>query len=207
MDKPLRLFNLDDGEEISSEPDGRRRRSLNSRARIIAAMLELVHGGEVAPVAEQVAARAGVGLRTVFRHFKDMDSVYREMATVIEAGLAEVLARPLSGATWREKLSDVIARRALAFEKIAPFKRAANAHRHRSPFLEAHHARLTEASRSAVRGLLPAAVARDTALVEALDLLLSYETWSRLRHEQRLSPRLAREVLASTVDRLVGPEA
>jgi AcrR family transcriptional regulator len=206
VERPLRLFNLDDDEEIASEPDGRRRRSLDSRARIIAAMLELVHGGEVAPVAEQVAARAGVGLRTVFRHFKDMDSVYREMATVIEAGLAEALARPLSGETWREKLSDVIARRALAFENIAPFKRAANAHRHRSPFLEAHHARLTAASRSAVLGLLPAAVAGDAALVEALDLLLSYETWSRLRREQRLSPRRARDVLEFAIDRLIGRE-
>jgi len=204
VDRPLRLFNLDDSEEAASEPDGRRRRSLDSRARIVAAMLELVHGGEVAPVAEQVAARAGVGLRTVFRQFKDMDSVYREMATVIEAELAEVLARPLSGETWREKLSDVIARRALAFERIAPFKRAANAHRHRSPFLEAHHARLTEASRSAVRGLLPTAVARDAAMVESLDLLLSYETWSRLRREQGLSPRRAREVLEFAVDRLIG---
>ena len=207
MDRPLHPLSPDDSEENSSEPDGRRRRSLDSRARIVAAMLELVHGGEVAPVAELVAARAGVGLRTVFRHFKDMDSVYREMATVIEAELAEVLARPLSGKTWRERLSDVIARRALAFDKIAPFKRAANAHRHRSPFLEAHHARLTEASRSALRGMLPVAVARDAALLESLDLLLSYETWSRLRREQGLSPRRAREVLEFAVDRLIGPGA
>src|SRR5258708_23011994 len=165
VDTPLRPFNLDDGEDDTSEPDGRRRRSLDSGARIGAAVLELVHGGEVAPVAEQVAARAGVGLRTVFRHFKDMDSVYREMATVIEAELAEVLARPLSGETWHEQLSDVIERRALAFDKIAPFKHAANAHRHRSPFLEAHHARLTEASRSALPGLLPAPFAPDAVLL------------------------------------------
>ncbi|HEY1447125.1 MAG TPA: TetR/AcrR family transcriptional regulator [Caulobacteraceae bacterium] len=168
-------------------------------------MLELVHGGEVAPVAEQVAARAGVGLRTVFRHFKDMDSVYREMATVIEGELAEVLSQPLKGETWREQLSDLIARRSQAFEKIAPFKRAANTHRHRSPFLEAHHARLTEMSRAILRGLLPAAVTGDALRLETLDLLLSYETWSRLRREQGLSPKRAREVLEFGVGRLIGP--
>jgi AcrR family transcriptional regulator len=186
------------------EPDGRRRRSQDSRARIIAAMLELVHSGKIAPGAEQVAARAGVGLRTVFRHFKDMDSVYREMATVIESELAEVLRKPLAGETWRERLSDLIARRSLAFEKIAPFKRAANAHRHASPFLEAHHDRLTGASRDILRELLPAATAADGLRLETLDLLLGYETWSRLRGEQGLSIRRAREVIAFAVERVIG---
>ncbi|MFM8818949.1 MAG: TetR/AcrR family transcriptional regulator, partial [Phenylobacterium sp.] len=59
----------------TQEPDGRRRRGLDSRDRIIAAMLDLAREGEVAPGAERVAARAEVGLRTVFRHFRDMDSL------------------------------------------------------------------------------------------------------------------------------------
>ncbi len=57
--------------------DGRRRRGLDNRGRIIAAMLEIIRRGETAS-AEQVAAQADVGLRTVFRHFQDMDSLYRE---------------------------------------------------------------------------------------------------------------------------------
>jgi hypothetical protein len=58
-----------------------------------------------------------------------------------------------------------------------------------------------------VRGLLPVTVARDAGLLESLDLLMSYETWSRLRREQGLSPRRAREVLEFAIDRLVGPGA
>lgn len=45
-------------------------------------MLELVREGDISPSAELVAARADVGLRTVFRHFKDLDSLYREMSAV-----------------------------------------------------------------------------------------------------------------------------
>lgn len=197
-------FTILDPGRAAPEADGRRRRSQDSRARIIAAMLELVHSGKVAPGAEQVAARAGVGLRTVFRHFKDMDSVYREMATVIEGELAEVLKQPLAGETWRARLSDLIVRRSLAFEKIAPFKRAANAHRYASAFLEAHHARLTRASRDILRELLPTAIAADGLRLETLDLLLGYETWSRLRGEQGLSIRRAREVIAFAVERTIG---
>src|SRR3546814_3782718 len=49
---------------------------------------------EVTPSAEQVAARADVGLRTVFRHFKDMESLYREMSAVIEREVIPVMRRP-----------------------------------------------------------------------------------------------------------------
>ncbi|MGH7023235.1 MAG: TetR/AcrR family transcriptional regulator [Caulobacteraceae bacterium] len=189
-------------------PDGRRRRSQDSRARIVSAMLDLVRAGEVSPVAEQVAARAGVGLRTVFRHFKDMDGVYREMAVAIEAELSAMLRPRLRGETWRQRLADLIDRRALAFETIAPFKRAADAHRVGSAFLEARHARLTAASRAILREALPPAVAGDTTTLECLDLLLSYETWSRLRREQHLTPRRARATIVFAVGRLLGdPQA
>jgi len=69
------------------ETDGRRRRSADSRARIVAAMLELTRESALVPGAEQVALRAGVGLRTVFRHFQDMDSLYSEIAGPFEAAL------------------------------------------------------------------------------------------------------------------------
>jgi len=199
----VHLKPLDASPEALVEQDGRRRRSLDSRARIVAAMLELVHRGDVDPGAEQVATHARVGLRTVFRHFKDMDSLYREMSVVIEGELAEVVRQPLKGQTWREQLDDLIDRRARAFEKIGPYKRASDVHRHSSPLLEANHARLTEGSRANLKRLLPPEIANSPLTLEALDLLLSFEAWSRLRREQRLTPRRAREVIEAAVSKLV----
>ena len=43
--------------------DGRRERSRSSRSKIVAAMLDLVGKGDVAPSAARVAEVAGVGLR------------------------------------------------------------------------------------------------------------------------------------------------
>jgi AcrR family transcriptional regulator len=195
---------VDDEAGADFEPDGRRRRSQDSRARIVAAMLELVRGGDLDPGAEQVAAHAKVGLRTVFRHFKDMDSLYREMSVVIEGELAQVISQPLKGETWREQLGDLIGRRALAFEKIGPYKRASDVHRHASPTLETNHARLVEGSRNNMRRILPAEIADDALIVETLDLLLSYEAWSRLRREQGLAPKRAREVVEAAVRKVIG---
>ena len=182
--------------------DGRRRRGEDNRARIVAAMLEIVRAGELAPSAEQVAQRAEVGLRTVFRHFRDMDSLYREMSAVIEDELRALIDRPFRAETWRERLVELIARRTTAFEKIAPYQRASAVWRHRSRFLAADHEKLTRNARAILAAQLPPEVQGDAATLEALDLLLSFETWARLRDVQGLSARRAREVIEAATQKL-----
>ncbi len=182
--------------------DGRRRRGLDNRGRIIAAMLEIIRRGETAS-AEQVAAQADVGLRTVFRHFQDMDSLYREMSTVIEGELQTIAARPLKTADWRGRLMELIERRAMAFEKIAPFAIASMGYRQRSKFLQADHARLVKILRDVVEAELPANLPLDPASVEVLDLLLSFEAWSRLRCEQGLSLKEAKNALKLAITRII----
>lgn len=188
----------------TTEVDGRRRRTLASRAHIVTAMLDLTRDGEIAVTAELVADRAGVGLRTVFRHFKDMDSLYREMSLAIEASLAADLALPFARTGWRGKLDELIDRRAGVFERITPFKRAEAAQRHRSRFLEADTRRLNAHLREILHDLLPEAVTAEAQVFEALDLLLSFESWDRLRREQGLNPDQARNTLAEAIRRLMG---
>ena len=189
--------------EPSTIADGRRRRGQDNRARIVAAMMEIVHSGDVAPSAEQVAARADVGLRTVFRHFQDMDSLYREIAQVVGAEVRTVLGRPLEGKTWQDRLVERAGRFALAYEKMAPYKRAADAFKHRSKFLGTDYAKLVQEQREILEAELPRELARDRDRVEALDLLLSFEAWARLRNEQGLTPRRAQAVVEATVRALI----
>ena len=183
--------------------DGRRQRTVDSRARIVSAMLELTHAGHIAVSAELVAERANVGLRTVFRHFNDMDSLYREMSLAIEARLREEVSFGFTAASWREQLAELIRRRTGIFEKIAPYKRAEAAHRHRSKVLAQDIERLNSFLREMLRSVLPTGVARDQLLFEALDMILSFESWERLRRDQDLSPRRAREVLEGVTEKLL----
>lgn len=188
--------------------DGRRQRTVDSRARIVSAMLELTHAGHISVSAELVAERANVGLRTVFRHFNDMDSLYREMSLAIETRLREEVTFAFASTGWREQLAELVRRRTSIFEKIAPYKRAEAAHRHRSKVLAQDIVRLNTFLRDMLRSVLPTAVARDQLLFETLDMILSFESWERLRRDQDLSPRRAREVLESAVEKLLaGMEA
>jgi AcrR family transcriptional regulator len=188
----------------AAEPlDGRRRRGQDNRARIVAAMMQIVQGGEVAPSAEQVAALADVGLRTVFRHFQDMDSLYREIARIKEGEVRVILDPPMQAEDWRGRLSELIARRAQVFETIAPFRRAADAFKHRSKFLGSDYARLVRELRERLVRVLPKEIAAAPAKVEALDLLMSFEAWARLRREQDLSPEAAQRVVEQAVAAIV----
>jgi AcrR family transcriptional regulator len=183
--------------------DGRRRRGQDNRDRIVAALMALIREGHTSPSAEQVAAQADVGLRTVFRHFQDMDSLYREISKVIEAEVRAVVARPMHAADWRGRITEMIGKRAEVFERIGPFKRAADVLRHRSRFLGSDHDRLVGALRALLVAVAPGEVAADPLKIEALDLLMSFEAWSRLRQDQRLPPERAQAVIEAAVRRVI----
>lgn len=183
-----------------SDADGRRARSRSSRAKIVAAMLDLVAGGEVAPSAAQVAEVAGVGLRSVFRHFRDMDALYREMAEAIEAQILPILLRPPEGATWQQRLSDIASRRARIFETIMPYRISANVRRFESAFLMEGYRRQLRLEAEALAAHLPEAVRADEPGARGLEVILSFNTWRLLRHDQGLQPDEA----AAVVRRMLG---
>ncbi|MBC7769383.1 MAG: TetR/AcrR family transcriptional regulator, partial [Phycisphaerales bacterium] len=157
------------------------------------------------PTAETrcVADRAGVGRRTVFRLFNDMEGVYREMHAIMVARIAPMFAAPLTSSTWRERLDEIVERRAAMFEEMLPIKSASDAHRYRSHFLQTEHKKLTKMQRETMLAALPASVTAQNERIEALDLALSFEAWRRLRQEQRLAPKQAIAVLRRMVRALI----
>jgi AcrR family transcriptional regulator len=184
--------------------DGRKVRRHKNRHRIVAAMLELVRAGVISPAAEEVAGRAGVGLRTVFRHFDDMDSLYREMAEAMRQELQPIVSAPLGSPDWKGKLDEMVVRRALLFERAMPFKNAADVHRHRSAFLRKDYETMRTAERDALEAALPAALREKREFFEALDQALSFSTWQHLRRDQKLSQEQARQTVEFAVRALAG---
>lgn len=189
--------------EPPAQTDGRRRRADVNRQRIVDAMMALVREGEVFPSAEAVASRAGVGLRTVFRLFSDMDGLYREMHAVMVARLSPVFQEPLGEGDWRFRLGALINRRARLFEDMLPVKTAADAQRYTSPYLQDEHAELVRLLRQILIFVLPEAIRVDAVLVDALELALSFESWRRLRNDQNLEPDQAEAVMKRLADQLV----
>jgi AcrR family transcriptional regulator len=171
------------------EPDGRRARGADNRRKIVDALLKLVEAGDVGPSAERVAAEAGVGLRTVFRHFSDMDSLYASISERMTAEIMPIIDRPFRASDWRGRLEEFVERRAEMFERLLPFKIAGDAHQGQSAFLTAEHKDLVRLQAKALRQILPETITADKARFAVLDLALSFDAWKRLRHDQGFAVR------------------
>jgi AcrR family transcriptional regulator len=193
--------------KTAQEPDGRKHRSLKSQARIVNAMLELVAQGNMEPSADQIAEIAKVGRRSVFRHFSDMDTLYREIHNSIAASIGSIVLQPFQATDWVGQVLELVDRRAVGFERMKPFMLAGQVHRHRSEFLKTAHAQFVGMLRKILLGILPAQAAANPVLVEALDMLLSFESWSRLREVQGLSVANSKRVLKQAIELLLQGEA
>lgn len=186
------------------EPDGRRRRSLDSRRRIVEAMIALVKEGDLTPSAEAIANRAGVGRRTVFRLFSDMEGIYREIHAIMRDKVEPVRQMPLAGDTPEARLHALVDRRARVFEEILWLLAAAAIHRHGSPVLQTEHAAIQQELRAILQGLLPPALATDAQLIEALDAVMSMDMWRRLRLEQKLDAEAATAIVHRLLSGIAG---
>jgi AcrR family transcriptional regulator len=172
-------------------PDGRALRSERSRTAIVQALLDLVGQGILEPTAQQVADRGGVGIRTVFRHFADMETLFAAMdARIQEDALPLLLVEPPTG-DLADRVRALVERRAAFFERIAPFKRSGQLKRWRSPFLTRQHETLRRELRRGLLRALPELEHAPADLVDAFEQATSFEAWDQLRTEQRLTRKRA----------------
>ena len=187
--------------------DGRARRSERSREAIVQALFELVGRGVLQPTAQQVAETAGVGIRSVFRHFADMESLFVAMDARLQAEAAPIVrAGPIAGSVAR-RVRALADRRIDFFERIGPYKRSATVQRWRSAFLQRQHGVLVRELRADLLRWLPELRRAPADLADALELALSFEAWDRLRSEQRLGRERARAALVRTALAIVTPVA
>jgi len=175
--------------------DGRRERSRSSRTKIVAALLELVEGGDFSPSAARVAEVAGVGLRSVFRHFEDMDALYREMGEIIEARVLPIILQMPKGEGWKQKMADIAERRATVYETILPFRISAELKRFQSPYLMQDYRRMLRLEGETLEAHLPDSVKADWSGGQGLKVVLSFQTWRLLRHDMDLPLDEARRVV------------
>lgn len=185
------------------EADGRRQRSNRSRDQIVRAMIELVRAGEMQPAAARVAEKANVGLRTVFRHFEEMETLNREISAMIDQEILPIVEKPFAGKTWREQFEDLLQRRADIYERIMPLKIAGSLQRFRSPFLMKDYNRFLRMEREGLKRVLPAKIVNDAVLFSGIEMATGFEAWRRLRQDQGLSAADALKVARFAIERML----
>ncbi len=183
--------------------DGRVQRSIRSRQRILDAMVELVQKGELQPTGQQVADRAGVGLRTVFRHFEDMETLYSELRERIERELRPQVESPPAEGSFDVRLRGFARGRAKAFERMAMFQRSERIQRWRSPVLRDAHTSFLREERAHLLASFPELCDAPAELRHAIEVVSGFEFWDLLRSDQGLGAARAEDTLRETLRTLL----
>lgn len=190
--------------DTAEEVDGRRLRREQNRQAVIDALVELLHEGHYQPSANEVAARAGLSPRSLFRYFDDIDDLNH---AAIERQLDA--ARPLltldvdARAPTATKIGHLVEGRMQLFETIQPAARAARACAHRHGVVAAQLRQSRSFLRHQLRRLFAAELAERPLLFHALDALCSFETHEMLRVDQGLSRAKAVAALEAALHALL----
>jgi AcrR family transcriptional regulator len=189
--------------EQQGNADGRRQRSERSRQAIIDASLSLMNEGNLIPTAQAIAERAGVGIRSFFRHFEDMDTLF---AACDDYTRDTTEARFLGGdreGTLSERIRLAVARHADGYEAETNTVLSTSAQLWRSEVLRKNYARYQRGLRKDLDDWLPELKEMPRSRREAVDAIASFEMWHRLRYHQGLSKNAAIEVIDELLNNLI----
>lgn len=190
--------------------DGRRLRSARTRQLIIEAYLALLRENPRIPTAASIAQRAGYSVRSVFERFPDLHAL--RVAATDEALLkasAQVAAQPTAG-TRNDRLRTHVEARGRICEEWLPLWRALNANQGDSAELKARIRLIREMVIRRIEEIyahelssLEERERRQTVL--AIEALIDFESWARMRELFGLSFEDACGVWKRAVDRLLPP--
>ena len=182
-----------------TQSDGRRQRSQRSREKILRAYWELMLNGDMDPGAAAIAEHAGVGLRSVFRHFEDLDTLLRELMQLCYDELTPEFMTPFKSSNWRDQLLEIVERNVMIWERIRVPHTAGEIGRFKSQVLMDDYQRSRNLEISGIKAILPKDIDNYNNVLMALDASMGFSTMRRLREDRKLSISEVKKVMTLMV--------
>ena len=183
--------------------DGRRARSERSKQAIIDATLALMEEGTLIPTAQQISDRASVGIRSFFRHFEDMETLFATIDDQIRENTEALFLGGDRDGNLEERIQHAVERRADGYEVETNVILSTAAQLWRSEVLRRNYARYQRGLRKDLDNWLPELKQLSRSEREAVDAIASFEMWHRLRYHQGLGKRAAIDVIVGLLNSLV----
>jgi AcrR family transcriptional regulator len=181
------------------QADGRLQRSQRSREKILRAYWELMLEGDMEPSAAAIAEHAGVGLRSVFRHFEDLDTLLLELISLCYDEVMPQFLTPLKSTNWKDQILELVERNVEIWERIKVPHTAGELGRFKSQILMNDYKRSRNLEISSIRAILPKDINDYDNVLFALDSTLSFSTMRRLREDRKLSIPKVKNVISLLV--------
>ncbi|HET6951118.1 MAG TPA: TetR/AcrR family transcriptional regulator [Acidimicrobiales bacterium] len=176
---------------------------------MVEALLTLNEEGNLRPTARDIAAKAGVSLRSLYVHFDDLEALFVAASDRHSERMAALLSPLVTTGSFDERLEAFLKRRITLNETGAGVRRAALLQEPFSPALQAALASGRSLMRSEVRHAFGPEIAgarpgTGPLLRHALEIATSASTWEALRTHQGLTVDDARDHVREMVRSFVG---
>ena len=185
--------------KIAQSSDGRRQRSERSQVAIIEAALALMDEGILVPTAQQVADRAGVGIRSFFRHFPDMDSLWLAADDMLLDFYEALFKVDHRSGSIDERVSRAVTLYGNAFDQLSQIILCTQTLLWRFSKLRENYAWHQKRLRKEFELWLPEVAALPRERREAIHAIASFEMWHRLREHQGLSATVSCDIVIRLV--------
>ena len=179
--------------------DGRRQRSERSRAAIITATLNLIDSGNYAPTTREIAQEAGIGLRSFFRHFEDMEALMEAIDQKMRQYYEPLFDGDFEAGELEARIEDTVIGLSDAYERLKNMMMITRVQLWRSKVLQKNYARNQNGLRKHLEKWLPELKDVPEANREAAHATASFETWDRLRRHQKLNISQARNAMIAAL--------
>ena len=166
-----------------TKQDGRNLRSINSQKLIVDACIKLFKAGNLEPTAQQVADESGVGIRTVFRQFDEMENLFKSVDAVLSKDYDfEVRYDPSS--SFEARLQSIISHMNAGYEKhkLIMFMTVSNMWKYE--FLRKNYLMYQDLIKSKTEEILPEVLSFDTESRHLFHASLSFAMWTRLQGQK-----------------------
>jgi len=212
LDRLVSILGTDEARELRAEilgllaeglpADGRAARSHRTRRAIVEAMRTLHGEGDLRPRASCIAERAGVGKRTVWQQFADMEALLVE-ASRRDLEILMTMLTPIDiGLPLDERITRFASRNALIYERMAPGWRAARLHEPFSAELRRSKQRNSALGKAEIEAVFAPELRRlggqtRIELTIALVGVGFWPFWESLRTDAGASPEQAQDIVAA----------
>lgn len=177
--------------------DGRVQRSQRSRKDIVDAMLALINTGNYIPTAQQVADEAGISIRTVFRHFSEMELLYQEVDTATRPAYEASFQDLDYEGSLEERVQRAIDARLTCYIETIHIEKSTHALLWRSEFLRKTYGDNQRRLRKNLETMLPELKKLSAETREAADAVSSFEFFDRLQNLQSLSTSACSKLMSN----------
>jgi AcrR family transcriptional regulator len=193
--------------------DGRNARRDRNTEAVLDAAHELFVDGNLSPSVEDVAARSGVSLRSVYRYFEDVDALMRAaIARRVELLDDLFVLTGLGEGGLAERIERYVDHRLMLHQRLAPAVRAAVLRAPTAPpiaeQLRRRRQQLAEQTeRHFALEFTAMGTVRAAAIAACVDALFQFEAMEHLRSVRRLTKPKVRSALVAGLSALLEPPA